>query len=249
MSTPTRISLVPAWVLHRRPFRDTSLILELLTAPHGRVPAVARGARGPRTRRGGSLEPFRPLLVSWSGRGEMVTLTGSEPRGPSLTGGGRRLMSMFYVNELLLRLTGRYDPHPELFADYERALAGLAGSGDERPVLRVFEKRLLAALGYGLNLETEAGGDEAVREEAMYEYRLESGPVRLAPGTAAPLAIPGSSLLALAAERLEGPDALGHARELLGAALELYLGGRRLRSREVLRAMRARTTPGRLLAE
>jgi len=249
MSGPARVSLEPAWILHRRPYRDTSLILELLTVQHGRVPAVARGARGPRSRRGGSLEPFRPLLVSWSGRGEMVTLTGAEPRGPSRVARGVRLMSMFYVNELLLRLTERHDPHPDLFADYERALAGLSGPADERATLRIFEKRLLAALGYGLNLETEAGSGEAVREERVYEYRLESGPVRLAPGGDAARAIPGSSLLALAAERLEGPDALRHARELLGAALDLYLGGRRLRSREVLRAMRARTATGRLLAE
>ena len=111
MSLPARVTLEAAWVLHRRPYRDSSEIIDLITLDHGRISAVSRGSR---SRRGKlPLEPFQPIHASWAGRGELVTLTGAEPRGAGLRATGRRLLSMFYLNELLLRLTVKQDHQPE----------------------------------------------------------------------------------------------------------------------------------------
>ncbi len=114
MNMRVQVMLEPAYVLHHRPYRDSSLILDVLSAAYGRVALVARGARRPKSRLHGVLQPFQPLLASWSLRGEMGTLTAAEARaGGGLR--GRALISGFYVNELLLRLLHRHDPHPQLF--------------------------------------------------------------------------------------------------------------------------------------
>ncbi|NIR62124.1 MAG: DNA repair protein RecO [Gammaproteobacteria bacterium] len=226
-----RVALQPAYVLHQRPFRNTSLLLELLTPGHGRVGLVARGVRTQRSRLRPLLQAFRPLLVSWSGRGELGTLTGVEgaERAPSLQ--GRALLAGFYLNELLVRLLGRHDPHADLFTAYHDALQALAGSWGEA-ALRIFEKRLLQALGYGLVLEHEVERGRALEPEALYCYRLEHGPVPAKAGEAG-LTVHGATLLALARERLESARALREAKALTRAALGLYLGDRPLKSRDL----------------
>src|SRR5437868_8257064 len=151
-----RITLAPAYILHHRPYRDTSRILEVITRDHGRVTLFARGVRGPKAKLASILQPFQMLLLSWSGREEAAQLTGAEsalapPPLPSSC-----LMAAFYLNELLLKLTTRHDPLPVLFDTYHSALEGLRGGPPLEPQLRVFEKRLLEALGYGLDLGAEA---------------------------------------------------------------------------------------------
>jgi len=247
MTEQRLIELEPAWVLHHRPFRDSSEIVELFTREHGRVAAVARGSRRPGRRRQ-SLEPFRPMLVSCRGSGELQTLTAAEPRGPSLRATGQRLLSMFYLNELLLRLLQKHDAHPETFADYERALAQLGAGKPEAAVLRVFEKRLLNAMGYGLNLVADTEG-RPLAPDAMYRYVPELGPVPLNDDRDQGLLVRGRSLLALAAEQLEDEQTLRELRRVLQQTLDLYLGGRPLKSREVLKAMRAGGPAGGILAE
>lgn len=242
MNTDHRISLQPAWVLHRRPYRDTSEIADMLTSEHGRVAVVARGARG-RGRRRFLLEPFVPLLVSWSGRGELRTLFAAEPRGAAASAAGQRLLSMFYLNELLLRLLRKHDPHPETFADYEKALRELAAGTDEAATLRYFECRLLRAMGYGLNLSLDADG-RPVEADRTYEYQLEAGPVAVNPGHDRGIVIQGRSLLELERESLRDPASLRQVRRLLQASLALYLGDRPLKSRQVLLAMRVRAQNG-----
>jgi DNA repair protein RecO (recombination protein O) len=230
----------PAWVLHHRPYRETSSLLELLTEAHGRIGAVAKGARRPASRWRGLLQPFSPLLLSWTGGGELVTVTAVEAAGAPPAIPASRLMSAYYANELLLRLIGRHDPQRAAFIAYAAALAELAGEGAEAHALRVFEKRLLDALGYGLALTHDAISGEPVDPDGYYAYRLERGPqaVGVAEGE---LVFAGSSLLALARERLDDAVALTDSRRLLRAALDLYLGERPLRTREVGRAVRRRT--------
>lgn len=242
MSTDHRISLQPAWVLHRRPYRDTSEIADLFTSEHGRVAVVARGARA-RGRRRFLLEPFLPLFVSWSGRGELRTLVAAEARGGLASAAGQHLLSMFYLNELLLRLLRKHDPHPETFADYEQALRALAAGMDEAPTLRYFECRLLGAMGYGLHLSVDVDG-RPVEPGQTYEYQLEAGPVAVSPGHVRGIVIAGRSLLELDRESLQDPAALRQVRRLLQASLALYLGERPLKSRQVLLAMRARAQDG-----
>lgn len=224
-------------MLHQTAYRDSSQLIELMTLDYGRVAAVARGARGNRSRLRGLLRPFTPLLISFSGRGELVTLTGAEPRGPALTLRGEYLFAGFYVNELLVRLTHRDDPAPEVFDSYEWVLTGLRDGEPLQPLLRQFECRLLDLLGYGLMLETDIAGNSLL-PAGFYDYRLEEGPVVVDDARHAALPVHGSTLLGLAKGELEGLSASMEARRLLRAAIDAQLGGRPLHTRKVLRAMK-----------
>ena len=233
--------LQPAYILHQRDYRDTSLLLEAFSREHGRIGLVARGARAPRSRVRGLLQAFQPLLLSWSGRGELGTLTGVEAAAacsvtPRLS--GTALYAGFYLNELLMRLLQRQDAHPELFDAYAQTLPGLQ-TEPQRP-LRLFEKHLLETLGYGLLLDHEAASGEPVDAEADYVYALETGPTRCTVATVGQLRLSGRSLLSLAAEDLSDAQSLADSKRLLRAALDLYLGGRALKTREVFAAITAR---------
>ena len=152
-----------AYVLHHHPYRDSSALVEIFSEHHGRVGLVARGVRGRRNPRQALLQPFTPLLLSWSGRGELMTLVDVEAEAPNAMLQGMVLMSGFYVNELLLRLLRRHDPHPQLFLYYDQLLQRLARlEGDNPPelaiALRLFEKVLLDEIGYGLVLACDGLG-------------------------------------------------------------------------------------------
>jgi DNA repair protein RecO (recombination protein O) len=235
MSTSGKVLLEPAWILHHYPYRDSSLLLEVFSREHGRLGIVARGARASKSRWRGLLQGFRPLLLSWSQRGELGTLTAAEIRNGMPVPGTRHLMSAWYLNELLMRLLTRHDPHPRVFAAYEQALQDLDAA--EQPTLRVFEKQLLQELGYGLLLDHEAESGQPVTADALYEYRLESGPVACEARRDTGLYLRGSSLLALHEERLTDTAACQEIKHLMRAVLSLYLGARPLRTREVLRQM------------
>ena len=231
-----RIRLACGFLLHQRPYRDSSLILELFVRDHGRLSAFAHGARGPRSRFA-LLQPFRPLLLSWSGRGESPTLSGAEEAGePPPPFPPARILSAFYLNELLLKLTVPHDPHPELYAHYAATLARLRALEPLEAVLRHFEKHLLDLLGYGNDLSCEASG-RPVAADAYYHFRPGAG---LWPATApaAEGAVRGSVLLALAAdEPLADPEGRRQARLVLRAALDHCLDGRELRARTVAHAV------------
>jgi DNA repair protein RecO (recombination protein O) len=237
MSSINRISLAPAWILHRYAWRDSSLLLEVFTRDHGRIGLVARGARAARGRWHNQLQILHPLLLSWVMRGELGTLNGAEPVRGSVPASGRQLFSACYLNELLLRLLSRHDPHPGLFDAYERAIALLPGN--EEQALRCFEKSLLQELGYGLLLDKEAGSGAPVDAMAIYEYQPERGPVRCAAAGDAGLYLHGSSLLALHHEQPFDRQAGRELKALLRAVLGLYLGARPLRTRTVLRQLAA----------
>ncbi|HHO69278.1 MAG TPA: DNA repair protein RecO [Gammaproteobacteria bacterium] len=233
-----RIQLTPGFVLHERPYRDTSALLELFTREHGRVGVVARGLRTRRSRLRGELQPFCPLLLSWQARGELGTLTGAERRPSAALAPGDALFSGWYLNELLLRLLARNDPHPDLFDAYAGAVAALAAAEAPAPVLRRFEAGLLQALGYGLVFDHDVESGEPVRPDCDYDYRLESGPVRVSPGQAGGFVFSGARLLAMAGGRFEDAAVEKDARRLMRAALRLYLGDKPLKTREVLESLR-----------
>lgn len=234
-----------AWVVHRRSYRDTSLLVELLTQEHGRIGAVARGARQQRSRWRGRLEPFQPVLVNWLGRGELATLVNAESGGRFLHFPGTRLAAAFYVSELVLRLVRRGDPAPGVFLAYGDAVSNLADSvGPEDAVLRVFEKRLLDALGYGLLLETTADDHEPVVAGGTYRYELEYGPVAVS-GSADGLTVSGQTLLALAGEEVSEPAVRHEAQRLMRAALRLYIGMRPLQSRAFYASLQRTRSPNR----
>jgi DNA repair protein RecO (recombination protein O) len=232
-----RVQLAHAYVLHQRPFRDSSLIVELFAREHGRMTVFARAARGPRSRFA-ALQPFRPMLLSWCGRGEAPQLTAAENFDTALGQlPARQLLSAFYLNELLLTLTTRHDPHPELFDHYALALSQLREDAATEPSLRQFEARLLDFIGYGLNLATEADTGRAVRAEGYYQFKPGVHGVVLA-SAGAEAAICGRVLLGLIAATLPDSDAeLRQARGLLRAAINHCLEGRELRTRIVARSL------------
>jgi DNA repair protein RecO (recombination protein O) len=222
-----------AFVLHTRPWRETSVLAELFTAEHGRIGAVARGVR--RGRRGGAspLRPFVALRCLWRGRGELRTLTTVEPERPFVLVGDA-LFAGLYLNELLVRLLQREDAHPELFLAYARAVAALSGPAPPlEPVLRRFEFGLLEELGYGFPLDVDATG-RPVRADARYRFEAEAG---LVPGEGVEegglpaRGFPGAALLALAAGDLEDPETRRVAKRLARQALAPHLGDRPLHAR------------------
>jgi len=233
-----RIQLEPAYILHHRPYRDTSRIVDFLTRDHGRITLFARAVRGVSTRFGAALQPFAALLISWSSSGDGGTLTGVETGAALQALPAARLMSGFYINELCLRLLGREDPQPELFEYYAQAVASLVSSESEAAALRLFEKRLLEALGMGVDYAHQVSGAR-VEPDAYYHVPAGRGVLAQvrAPG---PDCYRGRHLLALAGETLEDAQALAAARRLLQEALEHALEGRELASRGVARALRAR---------
>jgi DNA repair protein RecO (recombination protein O) len=228
-----RITLEPSYVLHSREYRDTSRILDVFSAAHGRLTLFARGARGPKSKLASLLMPFRPLLLSWSGRGDAAQLTAAEPAGEAPPLPSRQVLSGFYLNELIINLTTRHDPQPQLFEDYAAALCSLAADTAPEPTLRVFEKRLLASLGYGLEFAVQSG--------TYYRFRVGEGLAEVRED--APGAYPGRCLLALQEEKLADVESLDVARRVLRQALDHCLEGRELRTRTVARSMLRRGNP------
>jgi len=233
-----RVDLTPGYVLHHRPWRDTSRILEVLTREHGRLTLFARGVRGPAARLSSVLQPFQLLLLSWSGRGEAPRLTGAERAGHGAPLPPACVLAGFYLNELLLKLTARHDALPALFDHYHGALESLRAGALLAPCLRVFEKRLLEALGYGLDLGCEAHTGVPLEADGFYEFHPGQGLQRARPH--APHALCGNSLLSLARESLSGGRELEDARRVLQAALGACLEGRPLATRAVAKSMKRR---------
>lgn len=222
-----------AYVLHTHPYRETSLIVETFSQQFGRVALVARGARRPRSAVRGLLMAFQPLTLSWFGKGELRTLKNAEWQGGQLPLSGSSLMCGFYLNELLLRLLPRDDPHPALFAHYQEALQALGRTESQPVVLRRFEKRLMQELGYALVLEQEAHSDTAIEPDATYFYELEHGPVRESTLQTS-VQLRGRTLLDLARDDYSDPTTLAQAKQLMRALISHQLGSELLQTRQLL---------------
>jgi len=230
----------PSYVLHTYPYRETSVIAEAFSAGYGRVALVARGARRRRSELRGVLQAFQPLTLSWSGTGELKTPIKAEWRGGLPRVGGSALLCGFYLNELLLKLLPREDQHPQLYEAYERALAQLAGGADQAPVLRRFEVKLLAELGYALPLTHEVDTGRPIDPAERYYYAFDRGPrlVAAEPGRRYPQ-VRGATLLALAQDDFKAPEAASEAKRLMREVLDHYLEQRAIVSRRVVRDLQA----------
>lgn len=234
-----RIENEPALVIHQRRYRETSLLVELITQDYGRIGVVAKGARRPKSKLRGVLQAFTPIAVSWLSRGELGTLVQAEGQGRSVRLAGERLVSGLYLNELIYRLCGRNDPHPGLFASYVLAVDGLKQFGPYETVLRIFEKRLLEAIGYGLVLDRTGDTDQALEPNRQYVYVPEHGALSLEthPKSGEYPTIEGAALLALANEDLANPAHLAAAKRLMRAAIAPYLGNRPLATRAMFASL------------
>jgi DNA repair protein RecO (recombination protein O) len=228
----------PGYVLHTYPYKETSLIVEAFTRAFGRVALLARGARRPRSAMRGVLLSFHPLRLCWSrgvsGQAELGNLISAEWAGALRPLAGRALMCGFYVNELLLRLLPRDDAHEALFDCYGEALGGLSQGAALAAVLRGFEKRLLAELGYAPLLEREAASGAPIEPGRRYVYEPDHGPM---PSRNSPsqLSVSGQTLLDLAADEYDRPETRDEARMLLRALIGQRLHGQTLHTRAVLK--------------
>ncbi|MDF9391602.1 MULTISPECIES: DNA repair protein RecO [Methylococcus] len=228
-----RVLLDRAYMLHRRDYRETSLLLELFTLRHGRIGVIAKGARRGRQGFATILQPFVPLLASWSGRGELANLSHAEAAGTGVRLQHTALFCGFYLNELLVKLLPPHDPYPELFSAYRDGLKTLAAGEDLESALRIFELSLLESIGYGLQLRVEAESGEAIRPERLYSYRIDAGPV---PAGDEAGAVHGTTLLALHDRRFPSSQTRTEAKHLMRRIIAHYLDGRTLKSRELFRS-------------
>lgn len=228
-----RVAGESAYVLHRRAYRETSLLVELFSRHHGRVGVVARGARRGRSPLAGLLQPFRPLSVDWSGRGELGTLIGADPVRHSPLPPGDRLLCGLYVNELLMGFIARGDPNEALFDRYELFVRDLAGSGDREPLLRLFERDLLMSLGYDLGLLSEADSARPIEPDCWYRYEFEHGLVRV-PGPGNERVYAGRSLIGLAHGHFSDAATICDAKRLLAVAIDHYRPGRPAKSLQMM---------------
>jgi DNA repair protein RecO (recombination protein O) len=228
----------PGFVLHSYAWRETSLIVETLTRDFGRMALVARGAKRPTSQYRGILMPFSPLALSWSGRGELKSLLRAEWQGGLAPLRGDGLLTAFYLNELLVRLLPRGDPHPGLFASYLQTLAALSQADAQRePSLRFFELDLLRGLGVAPSFDTAWDG-EPVDPDAWYRIDLERGLQRRPDGND-PDCLRGAVALALSRRDLSDPANLSAARGILRRLIGYHLEGRPLNARRVLMDLRA----------
>jgi DNA repair protein RecO (recombination protein O) len=220
-----RVEQQPAFVLHARAYRETSLLLECFTPDHGRIGLVARGVRTERSRLPRALlQPLTPVSIGWTGAGELATLTGVEARGDPLVLDGESLLCGLYLNELVLRMTLRLDPHGGLFSAYSQTLERLAHGESSAWTLRRFERDLLDHLGYGSNLAVDASTDTELDPAAEYGYRHELGPVRWRSAADGPR-VTGTALLALAADTKPPERELAALRRWMRALIASHLEG------------------------
>jgi DNA repair protein RecO (recombination protein O) len=230
-----RVELEPGFVLHCYAYRETSLVVEAFVRSRGRVPLLAKGARRPRSALRGMLLSFRPLRLSWSAGSELGLLTNAEWVGGVRQLAGLALMCGFYMNELLLRLLPREDPHEELYDHYQHGLIRLADGEPRETVLRSFERRLLAELGYAPLLERDAASGERIDAARRYAYDPERGPLILANGAPPDLpSVSGQTLLDVAHDDYEREQTRDEARRLMRALIAHRLGNRVLHTRAVL---------------
>lgn len=234
-----RPSLKDAYLLHRRLYRETSLLLDVFSREQGLLRLLAKGAMRARGGRFSVLQPFAPLSLGWTPRGAPPVLTAAEPRGKPFGLAGKILFCGFYLNELLLRLLPERDPHPGVFSIYERSLERLQRGERLDEALRFFELGLLEEIGYGLELGRDVESGAEIEPQRHYAYHIEHGPVESAPG---PQTIRGSALLGLRDGALPGPAEIGEAKGLMRRVINHHLGGRPLKSREMF--VSARPRPG-----
>lgn len=232
-----RIENQAAFVLHTREYRDSSLLVEFLTAQCGRVSGVVKGVRGSgktAKQRRGIVQPFVPLLISWGGKTELKQIVHFEASGSPLALVGERLFSAFYVNEVLIRLLQHYDESPGWFLLYQRVVSQLSLELPADVVLRRFELDLLQELGYGIDLASTA--DEGGAIEAGRQYRFEAGHGFTAIAESADYPphslFAGEDLLAIDAGEFS-TQARKSAKRLCRLALAPYLGDKPLKSREL----------------
>lgn len=228
-----RVVQQPTFVLHTRPFRDTSLLVDLWTRDYGRIGGVARGARAQKSRYRGYLRPFVPMLVGWSGRSELVSFNQIEADGSPMLLEGRALLAGMYLNELLVRLLHQHDPHTGLFDHYRLTLSALNERGDIEPILRRFEKALLIELGFGFSWTQASDTFAPIVSSQWYHFEPDLGFCEQSTSSTAQPLLSGAHLLSIAENDFSTPEILRAAKHIMRRAMQVRLGSRVIKTREL----------------
>ncbi len=227
-----RVANQPGFVLHSYPYKETSLIVEVFARDHGRVPLIAKGAKRPHSKLRGVLQTFQPLQLAWSGKSEVRTLVSAEWVGGLLPLERSALLCGFYLNELLVKLLARDDPHPQLFDQYVSALNQLAHDEPPAIVLRKFELALLKETGVAGSLVRLPGG-RTVEADLLYVFDPERGPREAVASDIAP-SVSGKTLMDMEAGDYADPATQQQSKFLMRHLLGHHLGGMPLNTRQIL---------------
>ena len=235
----------PAFVLHTRPYRETSMLVDVFSRHYGRFRCVAKGIKGGKSAKKStkSLNPYTPYLIAWSGKTELKILKNFELSGTPIFLSGNSLYCGFYLNELLLRVLTEHDPHEHLFDSYLNVLIQLSNGKAIEPSLRAFEFTLLEEVGYALILDTEASSGSSICSDYWYQFdptigftQIEEGTSnQFTPGESKKYIFCGSELLAIAKGEYQDPTVAKAAKRLIRLALQPHLGSTPLRSRALFR--------------
>ena len=231
-----RVYLQPAYVLFSRPFQNTSLMLDFFTIDYGRVRAIAKGARRQSSKYRPLLQPFHPLLIGYTGRGEVKTLGNVESSVAAITFRGKRLFSAIYLNEILCRLLHNYVEHKILYKNYQEALIALHGSGNLEVTLRIFELTLLSELGYAINFNEVNQTNDPIVNGERYKFTPNIGFELVSPRDSEenPQNIfEGEVLIAIQQLKMQEDKVVKSAKRLLRIALNALLGDKPLNSRNL----------------
>jgi DNA repair protein RecO (recombination protein O) len=231
-----KVELTPCYILHRRDYSESSLILEVFSREHGRINLIAKGAKRNKKQQGINHNLYQKYHMSWVAKSELGTLIDIEL--PSISGSLKAeiMMTGFYMNEILLRLLHKHESHPELFDSYDAAINRLINNMPEQIVLRYYEKTLLQSLGYGVILDHDVASGESINAEKDYYYKFDFGPSLESNNSDSGVSISGKTLLELDAETLSDSKNINEAKILLRLILDQHLGERPLASRELYQA-------------
>jgi DNA repair protein RecO (recombination protein O) len=223
----------PGFVLHSYPYKETSLIVDMFTRDHGRIGVVAKGAKRPLSKLRGVLQTFQPLSISFSGKSELRTLIDADWVGGMLPIEKTALLCGFYLNELLVKLLARDDPHPALFDHYVATLNELAHNEPAQIVLRKFERALLKETGVAADLTRDSGTRARVEADVAYVVDPERGARQAQAGDTWPV-VSGKTLIDMENEHYGDPQTQAQSKQLMRFLLAYHLGGAPLNTRQIL---------------
>ncbi len=226
----------PCFILHQRPYRETSQILDVFSRNYGRVSLIAKGAKRKKSKFAGYIQLYWRLIMTWRGKNELMTLTHIDPDIDIYVLKNHKLIAGFYLNELIVRLLHHHEAHPDLFTAYDNAMHDLVNLKSEEVVLRVFEKNLLKSLGYGLILDHDVQSGDQIEKDAQYYYLAGSGPMKKQPGSSYFIKVTGKTLTDLDNENIESGKSLRETKQLMRYILANHLGDKPLASKILYRS-------------
>ena len=222
-------------MLHTRPFKETSLLVDLFTRNHGKISVIAKGAKRPKSKIGIIKTPSCLFFVSCTGRGELKTLTHCEIKEYffPIT---EAFNSVVYLNELLIKLLEKEDAHPEIFDHYLIVCGSLKSKNKEKleKNLRSFELTLLKEIGYGLNLNFEGNSDIEIKEDTSYKFVPSVGFLPQTKSEPNKNNFSGRDILNLSTGNFSSPDTLLASKQIMRQAIDFHLGNKTLKIREYL---------------